>query len=173
MGGECLILKLASKWLSITSLTALLKTDILNLLREVFKMIRKIMAFIFVISVGFYSHVEAVMYANADPNYPFWTAGNKVGSALDLISAVEVPVREKCFQVCCLNYFMVFEKGDGEYYEYGKLVPDGFVYFREHNGELYYALSNVPTNTLEWKKTDWIGMIAEVFQLVKNQVKYK
>ena len=139
---------------------------------EVWTMSKKISALIFVFLFSCCGFVEAVMYANADPNYPIWMTGNKHGTALDLISSVEIPVKH-AFQVCCLNYSIDYEKGDGEYYEYGKLEPAGYVYFREHNGELYFALSNVPTNTLEWKKTDWIGMIAEVFQLVKNQVKYK
>ena len=133
-------------------------------------MLKKISAVIFVFSFCFCGLVEAVMYANADPNYPIWMTGNRHGMALDLISSVEIPVKHS-FQVCCLNYSIDYEKGDGEYYEYGKLESNGYVYFREHDGEIYYALSNVPTNNLEWKKANWTGK--DVFQLVKRQVKYK
>ena len=133
-------------------------------------MLRKIMVFIFVICVGFYSQAEAAMYANADPNYPIWTSGNRAGGALDLTSAVEIPVGAQCFQVCCLNFSIVYEKGDGEYYEYGELVPDGYVYFREHDGIVYCAKSQAPTNTLEWKRVT-SSITKEAFKLVKKQVK--
>lgn len=142
---------------------------------------KKIISLLFALIIILYSSAEAssIMYTNANPNYPIWMTGNRGGCALDLTSSVEMPIGYQYIQFCSLNYSLWYERGDGETYEYGKLEPDGYIYFREYKDGrgLFYALSDVPTNDLEWKKVELDSVfdykINDVYYLVKERVKNK
>ena len=142
---------------------------------------RKLVVILCAVIVFFCNIAEArsIIYANSDPNYPIWMSGNRGGSALDLSSSIEIPVDNHFLQICARNFSLLYKNGDGETYENGELESHGFVYFREYNdgSGLFYALSDYPTDDLNWEKVDvhssLFASVNDVYYLVKNKITNK
>ena len=94
------------------------------------KMYRFVMAAVFLLCL-LPQTCFALMYANADANYPIWNTGNRGGSALDLSSCVITEDSESKRVICAINYRLTYTEGDGRTYENGSLEPNGYVYFTE------------------------------------------
>ncbi|BAL83021.1 hypothetical protein SELR_13130 [Selenomonas ruminantium subsp. lactilytica TAM6421] len=144
---------------------------------------KRIVVLLIMVLLCLCNFVEArsIMYANADTNFPIWTAGNRAGRALDISSAVidHNASEDKYLEICAKNYCIRFQKGDGETYEYGTLEEDSYIYFREYldGSGLYYLVADVPWDAYPWRKVNPQSYfdygLNDAYYLVKNHVMNK
>ncbi len=138
---------------------------------------------VFAVIVLFSDFAEArtLMYANGDSNFPIWGPGKRGGSALDLKTAMIMPEtgNGQYLETCANNYFLWYDKGDGETYENGTLQEDKYIYFREYNdgSGLYYVVAEVPWDALDWQKVNPNSFldysINDAYYLLKCRVEKK